>query len=98
MRDCFFQHCLIVLGFVDLLKICLLIKNSKSRHQVYLTPSPKPHFAVHENPQEIQILIETIKAFLHFSTLCNFSFHLAIPEITYARQSISAFVNDWIIL
>lgn len=68
MRDSLLQHCLIVLDFVDM-RICLLIKNSKKEHQFFIIPSPKPHFAVHENPQEIQILVETIKAFLHFSTL-----------------------------
>lgn len=70
MRDSLLQHCLTVLVFVDLLKICLLIQNSKNGHQIYITPSSKPHFAGRENPQEIQILVETIKAFPHFSTPC----------------------------
>lgn len=44
MRDSLLQHCLIVWSFVDLLKICLLIKNSKNGHQIFINPLTKTPF------------------------------------------------------
>lgn len=67
MKDSLLQYFLIILFFVDLLKMSV---NTELKKWAPNLDHPPHQTTVHEDPQQIQILVETIKALPHFSTPC----------------------------